>query len=103
MTIIEQYPPLSPELTVDPTSALPFDAYRDVHKGIRAELFAVVSTAGNVDPADRAGRAALTAHVVDVVDLLVDHAGHEDAHVLPVFESHAPALFERISSDHVTL
>src|SRR5215469_11545177 len=74
MTIIDQYPPLSPELTVDPTSALPFDAYRDVHKGIRAELFAVVSP-----------------------------AGHDDTHVLPVFESHAPALFERISTDHAAL
>ena len=103
MTIIDQYPPLSPELTVDPTSALPFDAYRDIHKGVRAELFAVVGSAGNVDPADSAGRAALSAHVTDVVDLLVDHAGHEDTHVLPVLETHAPALFERISTDHAYL
>jgi hypothetical protein len=82
---------------------LPFDALRNIHKGIRAELFAVVGTAGNVDPADRAGRAALAAHIGDVVDLLVDHAGHEDAHVLPILETHAPALFERISADHAHL
>ncbi len=103
MTIIDQYPPLSPELTVEPTSALPFDNYRDVHKGVRAELFAVVGNAGNIDPADRAGRAALSAHVDEVVNLLVDHARHEDTHVLPVFENHAPALFERISVDHAHL
>ncbi len=103
MTIIDQYPPLSPELTVEPTAALPFDSYRDVHKGVRAELFAVVGNAGNTDPADRAGRAALSAHVDEVVNLLVDHAHHEDTHVLPVFESHAPALFERISVDHAHL
>jgi hypothetical protein len=103
MTIIEQYPPLSPELTVDPTSALPFDAYRDIHKGLRAELFAVVGAAGNVDPGDPAGRAALSAHVGDVVDLLVDHAHHEDTHILPVLESNNPTLFERISGDHADL
>ncbi len=103
MTIIDQYPPLSPELTVDPTSALPFDAYRDIHKAVRAELFAVVGTAGNVDPGDRAGRAALSAHVGDVVDLLIDHADNEDTHVLPVLETHTPALFERISTDHAHL
>ncbi len=103
MTIIDQFPPLSPELTVDPTSALPFDAYRDIHKCVRAELFAVVGSAGNVDPGDRAGRASLSAHVTDVVDLLMDHAGKEDTYVLPVLETHAPALFERISNDHAHL
>jgi hypothetical protein len=103
MTITDQYPTLSPELIVDPTSALPFDAYRDIHKGVRAELFAVVGSAGNVDPADTAGRAALAAHVSDVVDLLVEHASNEDTHVLPVLEAHAPALFERVSTDHADL
>jgi len=103
MTIIDHHPSLSPELTVDPTSALAFDALRNIHKGIRAELFAVVGSAGNVDPGDRAGRAALAAHVGDVVELLVDHAGHEDAHVLPVLEAHGPSLLARISSDHADL
>jgi Hemerythrin HHE cation binding domain len=103
MTIIEQYPPLSPELNVDPTFALPFDVFRNVHKGIRAELFAVVGSAGSIDPHDRAGRAALSAHVEDVIALLVDHAEHEDAHVLPVLEVHASSLFERLVTDHTEL
>jgi hypothetical protein len=103
MTLIDQYPPLSPEVTVEPTLTLPFDTYRDVHKGLRAELFAVVGSAGNVDPGDRAGRAALVAHVDDVIDFLTDHAGQEDTHVLPVLEAHTPALFERISADHAHL
>lgn len=103
MTITNQYPPLVPELTVDPTSWLGFDAYRDIHKGVRAELFAVTLSAGNTDPSDREGRAALCAHVDDVVELLVDHAGHEDTHVLPVLESHAPDLFERNATDHSAL
>lgn len=103
MTTIDQYPPLTSELTVDPTSAVAFDAYRDIHKGIRADLFAVVTSAGNTDPSDREGRAALSAHVGDVVELLVDHAGHEDTHVLPVLEDHAPALYDRNATDHAAL
>jgi hypothetical protein len=103
MTTIDQHPPLSPELTVNPTWALPFDALRNIHKGIRSELFAVVGTAGNVDPADAVGRAALSSHVNDVVDLLVTHASHEDTHLLPVLEAHAPSLSERMSSDHAHL
>ena len=39
------------------------DLYRDIHKGIRAELFAVTETAGALDPASDADRAALAAHV----------------------------------------
>ncbi len=103
MTSIEQYPPLAPERSVDPASALGFDAYRDIHKGVRAELFAVTASAGQTDPADREERAALCAHIGDVAELLTDHAGHEDTHVLPVLAVHAPALFERNATDHATL
>jgi hypothetical protein len=103
MTIIDQYPALIPEITVDPVSALAFDAYGNVHKGIRAELFAVVGSAGNVDPSDRTGRAALAAHVADVVELLVEHAGHENTHVHPVLEAYDLAVFTRLESDHAAL
>jgi hypothetical protein len=103
VTIVEQLPTLTPELTVDPTAAAAFDTYRDIHKGIRAELFAVTLTAGNVDPSDKAGRSAVAAHVNDVVEVLVEHAGHEDAHVGPALEAAAPALVERIEVDHAAL
>jgi hypothetical protein len=103
MTIVDQYQSLSPEFAVDPTSTIAFDAYRNIHKGIRAELFAVTASAGSTDPGDREARAALSAHLRDLVELLVDHAAHEDAHVLPVLEEHAPALFERNASEHVAL
>jgi hypothetical protein len=103
MTIIDQYPPIAPELAVEPTWAVAFDIYRNVHKGIRAELFAVTASAGTVDPGDRAGRAALAAHVADVAAMLDEHAVHEDLHVLPVLEAYVPALFERNASDHAAL
>lgn len=103
MTISYQYPTLTPGVTVDPTAAVAFDAYRDIHKGIRAELFAAVGVAGSLDPTNRTGRAALAAQVHDLVDLLVDHSHHEDTHIHPVLEAHAPALFERLTVDHADL
>ena len=80
-----------------------FDLYRDIHKGIRNELFAVTMTAGNVDPADGCGRAALAAHVGAMKDVLEVHAAHEDAEIDPLLAEHAPALAERITTDHEVL
>jgi hypothetical protein len=79
------------------------DLYRDIHKGIRAELFAVTLSAGNLDPADRAGRADLARHVDSVVEMLSAHAEHEDAAIQPVLEMHAPAYAEQIAADHPAL
>ena len=79
------------------------DLYRDIHKGIRAELFGATLDAGRVDPADRSGRARLATRVDDLVDLLVTHAAHEDRAVQPVIEVHLPALAERIETDHTRL
>jgi hypothetical protein len=79
------------------------DIYRDIHKGIRAELFALTGAAGNLDPDDRAGRADLARHVNSVADLLVSHAEHEDAVVQPVLEVQVPTLAETIAIDHPVL
>ncbi len=76
------------------------DLYRDIHKGIRAELFAVTETAGALDPGSDDDRAALAAHVGRVVELLVNHAEHEDTHMQPVIEQHLPALAEQIEDEH---
>jgi iron-sulfur cluster repair protein YtfE (RIC family) len=89
--------------TTAPISALELvavDLYRDIHKGIRAELFATTEAAGRVDPADLAGRADLATQVDGLVALLVSHAEHEDTHVQPAIEVHLPALGERIAADH---
>ena len=77
-----------------------FDLYRNIHKGIRAELFAVTTAAGALDPADRAGRADLSRQVQGLVELLVGHAEHEDQVIQPALEKHLPALAEKIATDH---
>ena len=77
-----------------------FDLYRDIHKGIRAELFAVTGAAGTLDPADRVGRADLAQHIESVLELLVTHAEHEDTAIQPALELHLPDLAARIAVDH---
>ena len=79
------------------------DIYRDVHKGIRGELFTLTLTAGRIDPGDETARATLAADVCRVVDFLVSHAQHEDRAVEPVLEVHLPEYASRIAQEHLTL
>lgn len=82
------------------TPAVAEDLYIVIHKAIRAELFAVTGSAGSVDPGQGIARAALAAHVNDVLDLMDSHASHEDAAIQPVLEAELPELAERIAGDH---
>src|SRR5689334_11879771 len=77
-----------------------FDLYRNIHKGIRAELFAVIGDAGRLDPADTCGVDALSEQVRAVVNLLAHHAETEDRHIGPALEQHVPELAGRISAEH---
>ena len=79
------------------------DVYRNIHKGIRRELFGVTTNAGDLDPADECGRAALSERIDGVVWLLASHAEHEDHWFLDMTEAHAPHLAERIVADHAEL
>ena len=85
------------------TAPITLDLYKDIHKGIRAELFSVTAEAGRLDPSVSIARAALATHVTDVVELLTGHAHHEDAAIQPVLESRLPDLAERIEVDHLTI
>ena len=85
------------------TAPVTLDLYRDIHKAIRAELFAVTEEAGRLDPSQGIARAALATHVGQVVDLLVGHAEHEDGAIQPVLERELPELAERVEVDHLTL
>jgi hypothetical protein len=89
---------------VDPeVDVVPYDPYRDIHKGIRAELFRVTAAAGTLDPAVRCARETLAEDVDRLFDLLVSHAAHEDEFVQPHIERHAPYFAELIAADHERL
>ncbi|MFI5043650.1 MAG: hemerythrin domain-containing protein [Acidimicrobiales bacterium] len=96
MAIIE----LTTPLTFDRVA---HDLYRDIHKAIRAELFAVTVDAGRTAPDDLLGRRALASHVTAIMTQLVDHAEHEDAAIQPVLERELPYLAECVEIDHATL
>ncbi|HEY6533624.1 MAG TPA: hemerythrin domain-containing protein, partial [Acidimicrobiales bacterium] len=109
MTTIETTPttPSTPTAatnpSVDPVSVPPavaIDLYRDIHKGIRAELFGTTLQAGDLDPSDRAARVALAGRVDALVNLLHTHAEHEDTHVQPAIEKVLPDAAARIVGDH---
>jgi len=100
MTITD--PTAAPANTIE-IQPVAVDLYRDIHKGIRAELFALTLDAGRLDPSDAAGRADLAVQVGTVFDVLVSHAEHEDAAIQPVLEDRLPALAARIASAHATI
>ena len=79
------------------------DVYRNIHKGIRAELFAVTVTAGNLDRADECVVTAFDERLDRLVWLLDAHAHHEDAFLQPLVEQHAPHLAHGIVQDHAFL
>jgi len=79
------------------------DLYRDIHKGIRSELFGVTLEAGRLDPSVRARRVDLAGRIRSAVDLLASHADHEDRAVQPAIEQHLPAYAETIATEHVAI
>jgi hypothetical protein len=95
MTITDPHPTTATALEL-----VAVDLYRDIHKGIRAELFAATESAGRLDPVERTGRADLARRVDAIVELLVSHAHHEDEHIQPTLEQHLPARAEQIAADH---
>jgi hypothetical protein len=98
--------PAAPARPVDPDSEVElvgYDMYRDIHKGIRGELFRVTTLAGNLDPGERCSRERLAEDVRGLFSLLVKHAEHEDEFVQGHIEVHAPFFAEVVAADHVRL
>jgi hypothetical protein len=77
-----------------------FDIYRDIHKGIRNELFAVTSEVGAVDPADAPALAVTAERFRGLVRLLLSHAEHEEVFLQGLIEVHAPQLADAVVRDH---
>src|SRR4051812_9817277 len=96
MAVIDTVTPSTYELVA-------VDTYRDIHKGIRSDLFALTGEAGRLDPSCPGDVAAVAAHLDATVNMLVVHAGHEDAHLTPAMADHLPDLVTTIERDHAVL
>ncbi len=103
MTVTQQPVTQQRTVVIPAFQRVALDLYRDVHKGIRAELFALTNGAGQLDPADTCGRVDLAAYVVSVTDFLVQHAEHEDGAVQPVLVTALPRLAEQVEEEHAAL
>jgi hypothetical protein len=101
MTAIAPTTPLFAETAA--LEAVEVDIYRDVHKGIRSELFAVTLDAGRVDPHDDEAVGAVAGRWGSLVKLLVEHARHEEDFVQPVVEQFAPLYAAEILESHARL
>jgi hypothetical protein len=91
---------ISPPSSGGTTRPVTVDLYRDIHKAIRAELFAVTEEAGRADASQGGDRADLADHVRSLVWLLTSHAEHEDGAIQPVLEQRLPDLARRVAADH---
>ena len=77
----------------DGSTPIAVDLYRDIHKGLRSELLALVETAGRLDPHHRDDRLALVQHVLATHALLESHAHHEDGVIQPNCGLETPWIF----------
>jgi len=74
--------------------------YRPIHKGLRSLLFDTTARVARTDFGDPAEADAAVGAVGLLLDLLDDHAGHEDTFVVPEVSSLAPPLAAQLESDH---
>src|SRR5262249_7880262 len=77
--------------------------YQPIHKALRTALFDATSLVARTEFAEQ-GEATLAAPTVaTLLDLLDSHAHHEEEFVMPVVETHAPALIVALEADHSRL
>jgi hypothetical protein len=81
--------------------AVPFDLYREVHKGLRFALFDLTVAVGRADCRASSDRTEVIARTNAVIRLLHAHHGHEDAFIRDLIEIHAPALAAIVDEGHL--
>jgi hypothetical protein len=84
-------------------STLPYDFFREVHKGLRLALFAVTEEVGAADCGRPDIRARIATRVVETITLLHAHHGHEDAFIAPLLDGHQRRLRTIVDAGHAEI
>lgn len=79
---------------------IPYNFYREVHKGLRHALFQLTTATGAADATDSSARDAVAEHVHRVIGMLNAHHNHEDTFIQPLIEERAPTLAPLVSEGH---
>jgi hypothetical protein len=82
------------------SSGIPFDLYREVHKGLRYALFQVTVATGSADCADGDVRQDVVDGVHRMIALLHAHHQHEDTFLRPVIQAQDPHLAAMTDAEH---
>lgn len=80
-----------------------YNLYTYIHKGIRFELSDLLRAAGNLDFSDRDAAQALVKRLRFSLQLMNEHAEHEDQFVEPLLQACAPHLARRVAATHKVL
>ncbi len=75
--------------------------YDQVHKGIRKELFDFIILAGTTQFNDAQALENLQSKFNNLINLLRDHARHEDQFIHPLLKKNVPEMEHRLEADHV--
>ncbi len=89
------------EMPSDATVSLPFDLYREVHKGLRRALFDLTVHIGAADCADAVQRRTVAERTRALVANLHHHHRHEDLFIQPVLVAADPTLAAIVDAGHV--
>lgn len=81
---------------------LRFNGFSMIHKALRAMLYDAGLQLQQVNFADPAAASAVFSKVKMILEMYDDHADHEDAHILPMIDSHDKALQDSFEKEHVT-
>src|SRR5689334_11757753 len=77
--------------------------YKNIHKAIRVTLARLSAEAARTDFRDPREAAMLRLMTAGTLELLADHAGHEDRHVAPLLRQCVPELAARLDAAHLDL
>jgi hemerythrin-like domain-containing protein len=79
------------------------DLFTVIHNGMRAAGFRVAAILAATDFTQHGERASAAEEVIRFIDLLREHAQHEDLHVLPALLGIDPGLAHALAREHVEL